>query len=237
MGPQPALELNQQYVQGCGFGQQAMAYEASGNVAAAAQLYEQSAATIGSSILMAQQAGVPITDQVFFVCACAHFHAARLRSISCWTPAITNHLLQAQGAIGQAIAVNPGFFQYHSAAGMIEIAMSNAVGALAAFQRALQLNPVDAWSQYMLGILYAAQGNAATGNHYYHAAARTVPDLPPPQQLISQFANPRFGSGRGGGPARMDWNQFFQTIGEVAKCVNTIGGLFDAPHPPVTSGS
>jgi hypothetical protein len=77
-------------------------------------------------------------------------------------------------------------------AAMIEM-MGNPMGAAQSLDQAITLVgnainaaaqlglPMDAFSQWMLSSLHSAQGDAASANHYYNAAAGQRPSLPPPR--------------------------------------------------------
>jgi tetratricopeptide (TPR) repeat protein len=218
--------LNQQFQQGCFFGQQAMMAEQMGNLPGAAQGYDQAIALIGSSMTLAMQSGVPVPDNVLFIFSFSHFNAARVKHLAGWPQFASMHLSQAHQALNQAIAINPGFFQYHSAAGVLQLAEGNVAGAMASFQRAIQLNPMDSWSQWMLASLYSMQGNAVASNQVYHSAVGIQPNLPPPQQFVQQFQPPagRAGSEGSGKSAKHDW---FELINNALKFGNTVAGLFD----------
>jgi tetratricopeptide (TPR) repeat protein len=233
---QALAALNQHYTQGCMLSQQAVMLELSGSVLAANQLFEQSSALIGNCIIAAQQSGTPVLDNVFFVCACAHFNAARTASMLGWSHVVPNHLNQAQIAIGCAVTLNPRSFQYHSAAGMLYAAQGDLSAAVSEFQQALQLNPSDSGSLYMLSFLSAAQGDIPNGNQYYRLAAQTIPNLPPPQQLMPQLRTVCGSAPVSANCGRLDTNQLLKTIGDVASCINTIGGLFSAGGGTAQSG-
>ena len=139
MMPDLLLALNQQFQQGCYIAQQAIMAEQMGNGVGASQLYDQASGVIANVVGTANQYGVPIFDNVFFSLAFCHFNAARLKAAMGWPQAIPQHLNTALQAINQALAINPNFFTYHSAAGLILLAMSNVSAAVLAFQRAVQL--------------------------------------------------------------------------------------------------
>jgi tetratricopeptide (TPR) repeat protein len=214
MIPNVQMALNQQFQQGCYFAQQAMMAEQMGNLAGAAQGFDQAIAIIGNSMGMAGQYGVQVTDSVLFSYAICHFNAARVKTMAGWSQFAPMHLSQAHQALSQAIAINPGFFQYHSAAGVLLLAEGNVAGAMQSFQRAVQLNPMDSWSQWMLASLYQVQGNAMASNQYYAAASRIQPGLPPPQQFVQQHQSgpPALpGSGGSGKASQHDWVEMATT--------------------------
>jgi hypothetical protein len=62
--------------------------------------------------------------------------------------------------------------------GTVLLAEENATMAAHSFLRAVQLNPMDAFSQWMLSSLHSAQGDAASANYYYGAAVGQQPGLP-----------------------------------------------------------
>jgi len=215
MMPDLLLALNQQFQQGCYIAQQAKMAEQMGNGVGASQLYDQASGVIANAVGMANQHGVPIFDNVFFSLACCHFNAARLKAAMGLPQAAPQHLNTALQAINQALAINPNFFAYHSAAGLILLAMSNVPAAVRAFQRAVQLNPADAWSQWMLSSLFTVQGNTVAANQYYAAAASIQPGLPQPQQGAS------FQSGGQQQGGKRDW---FELIVNALKLTNSVMG-------------
>src|ERR1039457_5081175 len=99
--PNIYFELNQQYMQACGAGQQAMMREAAGNGGAAAQLYEQAIALLGNSMMVAWQSGVFIPDSIQYAFAYSHFSAARVEAALGW-PQAPAHLAMALDALNRA---------------------------------------------------------------------------------------------------------------------------------------
>jgi tetratricopeptide (TPR) repeat protein len=219
--------LNQQYMQACGAGQQAMMMEASGNGPAAAQLYEQAIAVLGNSMMVARQSGVFVTDSILYTFAYSHFSAARVEAAMGW-PLAPAHLAIALDALNQAIAVNPSVFQYHALAGAVLAAQGNLPWAEQAFTRALQLNPADVWSSYMLSALYSAQGNVAMAGQHFATVQQVVPNLPSPQQFLSQPAAP--GMGTGPEHDQPDWlkktSQILDILKTSTEVVNNMSGWF-----------
>lgn len=224
MMPNLQLALNQQFQQGCYFAQQAMMAEQTGNLMAAGQCYDQAIATIANTMNMASQSGIPILDNVFFSFSVCHFNAARVKAVAGWPQAAPMHLGQALQALNQAIAINPNFFQYHSAAGVVLLAQGNIGEALKAFQRAVQLNPSDSWSQWMLASLYSAQGNTIASNQYYAAATQVQPNLPSPQQFMQQYQAPPMR--QGGGTSNQGSHDWFEIINNALKFGNSVAGFF-----------
>jgi tetratricopeptide (TPR) repeat protein len=214
--PNAYFMLNQQYMQACSAGQQAMMMEASGNGPAAAQLYEQAIAVLGNSMTMARQWGVFIPDDIFFTFAYSHFSAARVEAALGW-PQAPAHLALALDALNQAIAVNPNVFQYHAVAGAVLTAQGNLAWAVQAFTRALELNPADVWSRYMLSALYSMQGNVAMAGQHFAAVQQAAPNLPSPQQFLPQPAAP----GMAPGPAQGQTNWLDTTV-KVVGVLKTI---------------
>jgi tetratricopeptide (TPR) repeat protein len=229
MMPNMQFALNQQFQQGCYFAQQAMLAEQMGNLAGAVQCYDQAIATIANSMGMAGQYGVPVTDSVFFTFGVCHFNAARVKSMAGWSQMAPMHLAQAHEALRRAIDLNPNFFQYYSAAGVLLLAEGNVGGAMQSFQRAVQLNPMDSWSQWMLSSLYQVQGNAAAANQYYAAASQIQPGLPPPQQFVQQHQSgppPMPGSGGSGNSGRATQHDWVEMANNALKVTNSVIGLF-----------
>ena len=225
MMPNAFVALNQQFQQGCFVAQQAAMAEQMGNGFAACQFYDQAIGLIANTVGMAQQSGIPVADNVFFSLAFCHFNAARLKAAAGWPQAVPTHLNIALQAINQAMGINPNVFYYHSAAGLILLAMSNVPGAVQAFQRAVQLNPADSWSQWMLSSLYTTQGNTMVANQYYSAAASAQPNLPPPQQFIQQnqvASSP--GQGGQSQGAKHDW---FGLINNALQFGNSLMGMMN----------
>jgi tetratricopeptide (TPR) repeat protein len=219
-GPQQILQ--QQFMQGCSVGQQGYMWEMQGNLQGACQCYDQAAAILTNCVATAQQYMVPIDAQGWFSLAWCHFNAARTKTMLGWGMAAPAHLGQAQMALNNAISMNPMFGPYHSAMGVLLAATGQAAPAMYSFMRAVQLNPADAFSQYMLAVLNQAQGNVAAGNQFYAAAQQyAAPGLPAPAQTIQAQ-----GGGKSGG---LDWNGLIGTIGEVMKFVNGSGFFSNAP--------
>ena len=219
--PNVQLMLNQQFMQGCSLVQLAVVSEASGNLPAANQCFQQGAGLIGNSIQTARQWGMPVADPVFFSCAWAHFGAARVGwTMGLWRDA-PMHLVQALGALNQAISINPNVFYYHSAAGTALLAQGNLIEADREFNTALRLNPGDPWSQYMLAVLQTAQGNTTLGHRHYSAARTAAPGLPPVQQMLPRNVGaPEVGPGAGAQPR---WLEILANVGTIADVMNKIG--------------
>jgi tetratricopeptide (TPR) repeat protein len=234
MMPNMQFALNQLFQQGLYFAQQAMMAEQMGNLPGAAQAYDQAIAGIGNSMSQARQCGVPVTDSVLFSYAYCHFNAARIKSMAGWSQFAPMHLGQAHQALAQAIAINPGCPQYHSAAGVLLLAEGNVTGAVQSFQRAVQMNPMDSWSQWMLSSLYSMQGNVMASNQSYAVAAQYNPALPSPQQFVQQYQTappPMPGSGGAGGGSGRDsgkatQHDWIEMINNALKLGNSITGLF-----------
>lgn len=222
MTPNLLFALNQQYQQGCYIAQQAVMAEQMGNGVNASQFYDQAIGVIANTVGTANQYGVPITDNVFFGLAFCHFNAARLKAAMGWPQAVPQHLNIALQAINQALAMNPNFFAYHSAAGLILLAMSNVPAAVQEFQRAVQLNPADAWSQWMLSSLYTSQGNTMAANQHYAAAASAQPSLPQPQQFVPLYQGAPSHSGGQQQGGKHDW---FGLIDNALKLGNSLMGM------------
>ena len=203
MMPNLQFGIIQQYQQGVNFAQQGMMAEQMGNGAAAAQCYDQAIAFIGNSIAGAVQSGLPVLDSAHFSYAFCNLSAARVKFAMGWPQAAPMHLAQAFQALQQAIAINPNFFQYHSTLGAVLLGQGNVPGAIQEFQRAVQLNPADGWSHWMLSSMYSAQGASAASNQYYAAAVQAQPNLPPPQQYAPAAAAAP-GGAQGSKPER-DW--------------------------------
>ncbi len=228
MNPQVYFQLNQQYIQGCGLAQQALMQEMSGNwnPALLIQMYEQAVGLISGSMNLAQQGGVPVYPQAWFALATVHFNAARIQAATGWIAPASQHLAQALMCLNQAVAMQPTFYQYHSAAGTVLLAQGNLSEAERAFRRALELYPGDVYSNYVLGVMQATQGNMAAAAQYYGAAQQRVPNLPTPQQFQLQPEPPQ--GSQGGSP--MKWldliNKVATTVKNVGDAANTLSGLF-----------
>ena len=234
MTPNLYFNLNQQYMQGCSLGQQGMMMEMSGNIPLAGQLYDQALGFIGGSMVYARQSGIFVTDQILFTFGYFQFAAARAKAMMGFAPLAATHLAQSLDALNQAIAVNPNFFQYHAAAGTVLMAQGNVSWAIQAFQRALQLNPLDAWSQWMLASVHTYLGNPALANQYYAGACQAAPSLPAMQQIMPQAPPP----GGQASPKQHDWfeiinnalkfgNNLFQSFGNLQSQFPTGGGGSD----------
>ena len=222
MMPNLQLALNQQFQQGVYFAQQAMVAEQTGNWAAVAPCYDQAIGLIGNAIGGAVQSGMPVFDNVYFSYAFCHFNAARVKAAMGWPQAAPMHLMQAFQGMQQAIAINPGNFQYHSALGVVILAQGNVAGALQSFQRAVQLNPADSWSQWMLASLYSTQGATAISNQYYAAAVQVQPNLPHPQQYGASA-----GMAQGAPQGQQGGHDWFGLINNALKLANSIAGAFE----------
>ena len=181
MFPDPLVALQRQYQQACALAQQAMMMEAAANPAAAVQLYDQAIWLITGCIMQAQQSGIPTPDPVFFSLCFCNFNAARMKWAMGGFQFAPAHLAQALAAINQAISLNPGFSGYHTAAGMVLMAQGSLGWVEHAFQRALQLNPMDVQALWLLGSLYNMEGNAASAQPYFAAVQRQAPNVQLPQ--------------------------------------------------------
>jgi tetratricopeptide (TPR) repeat protein len=223
MMPNFQFVLNQQFQQGCFLAQQAVMAEQMSNVPGAIQCYDQAIGLIANTIGMASQSGIPVLDNVFFVYGYCHFNSGRLKAALGWGQYTPMHLMQALQALNQAITINPNFFQYHSAAGVVLVAQGAIPAAVQAFERAVQLNPADAWSQWMISSLYSAQGNVVQANRYYAAAAQVQSNLPPPQ--VYAFSAPAAASQDSRvHESKHDW---FDLINNALKLGNSIAGVFE----------
>lgn len=211
--------LGQQFIQGCSIGQQALVLEMSGNVQSACQFYDQAAAMLTNCVSAAQQYMVPVSDQGWFSVAWCHFNAARTKTMLGWGMAAPAHLSQAQVALNNAITINPYCGPYYSALGILLAASGQAGPAIQAFAQAVNLNPADAFSQYMLALLNQAQGNYAAGSQHFGVAQQYVPNLPPPTQALQHQGGSSASKG-------LDINGLIGTVGEVAKLFNTASSLF-----------
>ena len=209
--------LQQQFMQGSSLAQQGMMLEASGNVAGAAQCYNDASMLLSQCLVAAQQFQVPIGDQGWFSLAWCHFNAARTQTMLGWGAMAPAHLMQAHNALNNALTLNPSFGPYHAAMGVLLATEGQSLLAMQAFSNAVRLNPADAFSQYMLAILNQAQGNVAAGNQHFVVAQQYAPNLPPPQQTMQAH---------GGGGKGFDWNGLVSTVGEVFKAVNSVSSLF-----------
>jgi tetratricopeptide (TPR) repeat protein len=174
-----AIMIESQFQQGMAMAQQAATIEMMGNPMGAAQSFDQAIGLVGNAVNAAAQLGLPMTDQTFFALGWCSFHGARLKAAFGQTQVAAQYLAQAHRALAQAIAFNPGYFGYHSAMGTVLLAEENANMAAQSFLRAVQLNPMDSFSQWMLSSLHSAQGDAAGANYYYNTASGQQPSLPP----------------------------------------------------------
>jgi len=226
---QPGFQIGQQYMQGCGLAQQAMMLEVSGNwnPASAVQLYEQAATLIWGSMTQAQQWGLPVYAGAWFALGTVHFNAARVQTAMGWSAPASQHLAQALQCLNQAIAMQPGFVPFHSAAGTVLVAQGNLPEAQRAFETAVRLNPADVYSNYMLGVMHSVQGNGAAATQYYGVVQQQAPTLPPPQQFQPAPA-PAPGGQRANSAA--NWldiiNKIATTVKNVGDAANSISGLF-----------
>jgi len=183
---EPVLaNLNQMLINGNTLGQQGMFAETQGNYPGAAQWYDQSIGWIHQSMITAQQSGISIPDNIYFIFASAHFNAARVKNRLGWAPVARNHLNQSLAALNQAIVINPRIVQYHVGAGTVLMAMENLPEAERAFNTALQINPSEACSQYMLAILHSSRGNMAAANSYYASVQQVAPKMPAMSSLVT----------------------------------------------------
>jgi hypothetical protein len=153
MNPAINASLNQQLMSGAAMGQQGMMAEAQGNPMMAAQLYEQAIGWIQQSMGTAQQWGVFIPHGVHAALAHAHACAGRAKTALGQQPFAWPHWQQALVELNQAIAQCPQFAPYHAAAGTVLMSMGNLQDAWRAFMNAQQLQPGEALSQQMLGMM------------------------------------------------------------------------------------
>ena len=180
----PALFMIQnQYQQAMGLAQQAAMAEMMGNPAAALQGFDQAIGLAGNAIGMAPQYGLAASDQEYFGFAWCSFQGARLKAAFGMMQVAMQYLAQAEQALRQAIGINPGFFGYYSGLGTVVLAQGNAAMAIQCFYSAVQRNPMDTFSQWMLSALYSSQGNTASAQHYYNVASEQMPSLPAPQSV------------------------------------------------------
>ncbi|GBF79682.1 tetratricopeptide repeat protein [Aphanothece sacrum] len=167
------------YQQGCNLGQQAIQAEMTQNFPVAANLYAQTIEQIKHSISIARQVGQFVSGYVYYSLGFTYFRAALMQTTLGFQELAPNYLTDSLANVNQAIALNPNFFQYHSLAGEILLAQGNTVEAQKAFSFALQLNPMDAKSSWMLSFLYSARQQTAMANQYYQKAHQIQPDAPP----------------------------------------------------------
>jgi tetratricopeptide (TPR) repeat protein len=213
MGTNPVLlaSLNQQWLAANNFAQQAMAFEQVGNLLAAASNWEQATTSLNGAMMQANQWMVPIPEMVYFTMGTYHYHAARVKAMMGRADQVGWHLATALECAHRALALNPSWGPYHSFAGTVLLCQGNYGGAIWELQQAVQLNPLDGWSQWMLASVYQAMGNAAMMNQYYSGALQVRPNLMnlPPMQ------------GPGGG-AGHDLNSTLGTIKSVLDVVNSL---------------
>lgn len=167
--------LNQKFNNGQVFGQQGTFAEMQGNYFVAAQNYDQSIWWIYQSMAMAQHYGVQIPHHIYYAYAFVHFSAARAKSLLGQAPVAFSHLNNSIAALNQAISINPNIIQYHIAAGTVLMTLGNFPEAERAFNAALQMNPSEPWSQYMLAVLNSMRGNINAANSYFAAIQRNFP--------------------------------------------------------------
>ncbi|MEM8719779.1 MAG: hypothetical protein AAGE84_10780 [Cyanobacteria bacterium P01_G01_bin.39] len=181
--------INHYYQQGCILGQQAIQAEAWQNFPAAADLYDQAITQINYSINLAIQSGQFVPDYPYYASSFSYFRAALVKAALNFREVAQSYLTYALNLINQAIARNPNFFQYHSLAGEILLTQGNTIEAERAFLFAIQLNPMDARSNWMLGFLYSTRQQTAAANQYYQQAHRVEPNTPPIPSTINNTSN------------------------------------------------
>jgi tetratricopeptide (TPR) repeat protein len=209
--------LNQQFQQASQLSQFAAACEAGGNLLQAAQTLEQAAALIGASMQTAQMWFMPVPESIYFAIGSASFQAARVQTRLGFAQLAFPHLAQSLWAFNQAIAINPTYFGYHAWAGTVLAAQGNLWWADQALQRALQLNPQDQWSTYMLSSIRQSQGHVAQGQQMYSTVQQSYPGAPPPIQMMNQPAS-------GAGASQQGF-----TVGnatEIFKAISAFGDAF-----------
>lgn len=214
----PAIAMaNEQLTRGCTLGQQAMFAESQSNYPVAAQMYDQAIGWIQQSMATAQMSGMFVPDHVCFTSAFAHFSAARAKNVLGWKPMAWSHLNQALALLNQAVAMNPRVVQYHVAAGTVLMSLGNLPEAERAFHTALQMNPTESWSQYMLSLLNSARGNMTAANQYYAAVQQVAPHLPP--MPTPSLSSPGMQTGGGSGQNSKDW---MSTVSNACKMLNNV---------------
>lgn len=200
------LVLQQQWQQGHACAQQAVLSEQMGHQPWARQCYEQAIALMSHAMRLASQHDLPVRDNLLFHYAFCHFNAARVKAAAGWRHEIPPHLEQALRALEQALALNPHAGKYHMGVGTILLAQGQVAAAIPALQRAGQLNPLDAWSQWMLALIYAAQGPIWVANRAYIKATRLQAHLPNPWQFVQQHRAAGLpGHGAVATPSQPDW--------------------------------
>jgi tetratricopeptide (TPR) repeat protein len=150
MNPMLMSQLQQLWMAGMGVGQQAVTLEMSGNAAAAAQAYAQSAEQLRVSVMLATSNGVFVPDGIHATLATAHMGAARARVAMGQVLDASPHFQLALHALNQAIALNPNVPAWHSAAGAVLLALGNLGDAERAFATVQKMLPGEPTSRAML---------------------------------------------------------------------------------------
>jgi tetratricopeptide (TPR) repeat protein len=228
MFPDVYSVINQQFQMGCASAQQAMTWEASGNVMGAAQLYDQAIAVVANSVGQAAQYGVLVPDHVHFTLAVIHYNAARVKIAMGWQAPALAHLNASLLCLNQAIGMNPNMFQYHNAAGNVLLMLGNLPEAERAFYQAISINPMDQSSRWMLNFVQAAQGRGPGPGGYDEQAQQATPGLPPVMQAMEQVGM-SFPSQGGQQPQRSeDWmSKLNNVLGLVDKAATTGNNVMD----------
>lgn len=155
-------QLQQLWLGAVGVGQQAVTLEVSGNAAAAAQAYAQSAEQLRIAIMLASSNGVPVPDAMHGTLAAAHMGAARAKLAMGAVLDSSPHFQLALAAVKEAQAINPHVSAWPSAVGAMQLALGNLVEAERSFNAVQAMLPGEPHSRAMLEqvrtIREAAQG-------------------------------------------------------------------------------
>ena len=208
MNPMLMGQLQQLWMGGMGAGQQAVTLEMSGNAAAAAQAYAQSAEQLRVSVMLAMGNGVFVPDGIHATLATAHMGAARAKVAMGQVLDASPHFQLALQALNSAIALNPHVPAWHSAAGGVLLALGNLGDAERAFGTVQRMMPGEPTSRAMLEQLAATR----------QATAGWGVQMTPP--------TPAFGAGPMGVQATQNLASAAQK--DWAKVIKDVCGTLDA---------
>ncbi|MEL6930942.1 MAG: hypothetical protein AAFO95_20300, partial [Cyanobacteria bacterium J06600_6] len=106
------------------------------------------------------------------------FHGATVHTVLGLNSVTYNYLSYSLTCLNEAIRLNPNMFHYYSLAGEVLLAQGDLLEAEAAFTLALQKNPVDARSNWMLSFIYSTKQQTLQANQYYINANQIYSNVP-----------------------------------------------------------
>ncbi len=201
--------LNQQCMNAVALAQQAVMAEQSGFGPGALMAWEQACATLYGVVMQANQAMLPLSDQVHYGLAVAQYHTARLKFIMGRGMESPGHLQVALQAIHAALMQNPGFQPYHASAGGLLACVGNLPAAAQELSIAVQMNPADLGARSMLMAVQTQMGQMGMTP----MQSGFPQPMPPPQNPMPGWTPQAQMPNQGGGLDKM--NQWVKTIGVI----------------------